>query len=490
MNAVKTFVKRMATLFVVVTVMLNASGGAFASETAEAGAVSPEEKAELVREVIEHLSIYARYDEVYQEKLYKEGLLSAIEKYPEIYEDVMEAILTSVDEHSEYYNSEETALLMEQVTGTVVGIGITFRMHTDGVEVVSVIPDTPASNTGIKVGDVIVSADETELKGMDSETAASYIKGAEGSSVKIGIKREGESSLLYLDMIRQSIIGTSVEGSVVGDNDDIMYIRVYGFVSNTAEMFKAELDKATQLGITNIIIDLRDNGGGIFEQAIQMADYLVPKGSLITTEDHKISLLNKTYYATSEDTQNFDAVVLLNGNSASASEVLAAALSENDCAYIIGRKSYGKGTIQTIMNLPFDDSMKYTVGYYLTPKGNNINGVGISPDTYVENSVSNFDMTPYKEYGYVQVYDIGDCGEEIELTKQLLSVWGSYSGETNDVYDEELFNAVYRFQQQTGLYPYGVLDYTTQHELYNRIKLSKVVNDDQLDAAIEYFRTE
>lgn len=452
------------------------------------GLTEGERKAAFVDEVVKFLSIYSRYDEVTQQKLYKEGLLYLLENNPELYEEALHGILESIDEHSEYYNPSETQLLNENITGTVTGIGITFQMCDEGVDVRSVIPDTPAARGGLKVGDIIVSADDNNLAGLNSDTAAGYIKGEEGTSVRIGIKRDGESSIIYTDLIREKIIGTSVTSEqFTTDEGELYYIRVYGFVSNTAEVFKEKLDAAAAAGIKNLVIDLRDNGGGLFDQAILMADMLVPKGSVITTEDHKIELLNVVYTAKYDDTQEFDTVVLINENSASASEVLAAALSENESATLIGTKSYGKGTIQTVSNLMYGDSIKYTVGYYLTPLGNNINGVGLTPDSYVENTTSPFEIEKYKKFSFMQTYNVGDEGEEVRTAKELLTVWGVFDGAINETYDEALFRAVKDFQSMTGLYPYGVLDLTTQHELYTRLQKSKVVHDDQLDAAFSYF---
>ncbi len=450
-----------------------------------------EMNAAIVKSVIERLTLYSRYENVHGGTLYKEGLLKALEENPEIYESVMEALLSYVDEHSEYYNITDAELMRENITGIVIGIGITFQMCADGVEVVSVIPDMPAHNVGIQVGDIIVSADDVSLVGLNSDTAASYIRGENGTTVRLGVKRKGEASILYLEAVREEVVGSSVDSTVFEDGDKkVMYIRVHGFITNTAESFYAELQKAKELGISNIIIDLRDNGGGLFDEAVVMADHILPKDSLITTEDHKMDILDRNYYATLEDEGSYNTVVLINENSASASEILAAALSENDCAYIIGRKSYGKGTIQTVNNLPYGDMIKYTVGYYLTPGGNNINGIGIEPDFEIINKTSDFDMTPYPKYGYIQVYKEGDKNSEIKMTKELLKAWGSFKGEINEEYDNDLTNAVYKFQAQTGLYPYGVLDYTTQHELYERMKSSKVVHDNQLDKALEYFGIE
>ena len=317
MKDFKNVIKRMGILFTALTVLLTIPAVCvYGEDTTEQ---NPEITAELVKEIVEHLSIYSRYDEVSQSSLYREGLLKALKDYPEIYESVMTGILNSIDEHSEYYNPTDTKLIQESITGTIVGIGITFQMGKDGVEVVSVIPDMPAEKAGIKVGDIIVSVDDVSLVGMNSDTAASYIRGEMGSSFKAGVKRKGEDKIIYLDMTREEILGTSVESHIFEDGDNkAMYIRVYGFISNTAECFKKELDNAAEQGIENIIIDVRNNGGGLFEQAIKMADYIVPKGSLITVEDHKITMLNREYYAEEEDTQKYNTIVLINENSASA----------------------------------------------------------------------------------------------------------------------------------------------------------------------------
>lgn len=493
----KNLKKRIAAFAAISVIMTSVFGGSVYAEDL-AKPANGEEAALVVTEIANYLASYSRYEDISPNGLFRQSLLGVLEENPELYSEVMRKMLESIDKYSEYYSPEEAEAFVNNISGTVVGIGITFDMKPEGVNVVSVIRDTPAYNAGIQVGDIIVSADGTELAGMGSEQAAAYIKGEENTSVTVGIKRGGNDDIIYFTMIREKIVGTSVESVVYEDSEAdtrAVYIRVYGFVSNTADSFKAELYKAKEQGISNIIIDLRDNGGGIFEQAIQMVDYLVPQGSVITTEDHKIPAFNHVYKSETEknwgvnNEDRFNTVVLINGNSASASEVLTAALRENDSAYLIGEKSYGKGTIQSVVNLPYGDCMKFTVGYYLTPLGNNINEIGIEPDSKVENSYERFDISKYKKFSYMNVYDIGSesVDEEVKTAKELLKVWGSYGGEVNDVYDKEMYDAVYKFQMSTGLYPYGVLDMTTQHELYTRLELSKVLIDEQLDAALRRF---
>lgn len=445
----------------------------------------------IVGDIVRYLDLYVRYDEVYSEALYKEGLLKLIENHPELYEEVMHILLRSVDEYSEYYNEKESAQLKENISGSVTGIGITFDMCDKGVYVRSVIQDTPAARGGVRVGDIIISADGILLGGMNSDTAADHIKGAEGTGVTIGILREGAENIIYLEMIREKIIGTSVTHKRFSDdNGELMYIKLHGFVGNTAESFKAVIDEAQSAGITNLIIDVRDNGGGLLDQAVAIADMLLPTGKTITTEDHKIQIFNLVYTAQLADNYNFDTVVLINENSASASEVLSAALRENEAATLIGEKSFGKGTVQTVADMVYGDSIKYTVAYYLTPLGNNINGIGITPDVIVKNREEPFEIDKYNKFRFEKVYKEGDESDEVKNAKALLSARGGYDGEINDFYDAEFAKAVSDFQSETGLYPYGVLDLTTQNELYNRMKKSKVVHDSQLDAAFRHFGME
>lgn len=294
--------------------------------------LTSEEAQSLVQAVAKQLGLYGRYESISERSLYKAAVERLIEEDPALYGTVLKAMLESVDEHSEYYTAEEAKGLMESINGEVVGIGVTIDFSNPAAAVIaSVIPDTPADQAGLQVGDILVSADGTDLRGMKSESILKLVRGEAGTPVRLEVERDG--AVLSYDLIREAIIGTSVTAEVFEeDGQKLMYIRVFGFVKNTAEKFKEALDQADQAGITNLIIDLRDNGGGILDQAVQMAGCFVPKDSIITTEDHKIELLNKVYKGTLAEKSKYDTVVLINKNSASASEVFAAALHENGAA--------------------------------------------------------------------------------------------------------------------------------------------------------------
>jgi carboxyl-terminal processing protease len=193
------------------------------------------------------------------------------------------------------------------------------------------------------------------------------------------------------------------------------------------------------------------------------------------------------YQGDASSSQKFDTVILLNEYSASASEVFAAALKEHELATVIGLTSYGKGTIQSINSLTNGGMIKFTTGYYLTPLGNNIHGVGITPDVIVENSFTKPDKSEFTDFGYNKVYSIGDTHEDIHTAKEILSLYGLYQGELNDVFDKDLSYAVYAFQTQSGLFPYGVLDITTQIHIHNYLDIVEIEQDDQLKTAFEHF---
>ena len=440
-----------------------------------------------LKQIAKNIAIFGRYESLTEGSLYMEALEALIEENPQLYEKAVRAMVESVDENSAYYNSSQTSAFLNDLGDEVIGIGVSVLSQNGTIVVSQPIPGSPAEKAGIKAGDIIVAADGIALKNMSFEKAIEHIRGKEGTSVKITVIRSGIDVPMNFTMVRETVTSSSLDLEIIEEDEKrIARITVYSFTKNVAAQFEQALNRIDEQGIKKLIIDLRDNGGGYFDQAIQISDMLLPAGKLIATEDHKVDLLDKQYKTTGIG-RDYEIVVLINEMSASASEVMTAALMENNKATVIGTNSFGKGTVQAMYDVPNDSIMKFTVAYYLTPLGNNIHEKGITPHDFVENSTVPVDMSQFKIFKYQNVYRIGDKSEEIQNAKEMLKLLGLFHGEINSIYDENLKIAVNIFQQSKGLYPYGVLDLTTQVSLYDTLAAAKTEVDDQLQAAIDAF---
>ena len=285
------------------------------------------------------------------------------------------------DEYTEYIPVEEMQEYTENIMGNYVGIGIYMVKNTEKntIEVLLPIKDSPAEKAGILSGDTIISVDGKEYSGNDMTAAANNIKGEEGTTVKLVIQR-GEEQLTF--EIKRAKVSTNPIIAKKMENN-IGYLEVSSFDEGTAEDFKNKYEELKAQGINSLIIDLRNNGGGLVEEALKMADYIVPKGKelLITTDKNGKEEIKK---ATVDPIIDQKIILLVNENTASASEILAGALKDNEKATIIGTKTYGKGVIQQILTLKSGAGIKVTIEEYYTPNRNKINKVGIEPDETVK----------------------------------------------------------------------------------------------------------
>lgn len=444
-----------------------------------------------MEEVADYLSTWARYKATNKESLYHGALKAVMENHPELYEEAMKGMLDSIDENSNYFNPVETEdFFTKAVTGSVTGIGVNVSLMDGRLVVSAPIPDTPAAKAGIRAGDVLVSADGVVFDDMPMDEALSYVRGEVGTEVEVGVRRSGVEHVIYFRMTREKIIDNPVSFRVYEDGEKkAMYIRLYSFNEYASEKVREALDEADKQNITDIIIDVRDNGGGVLEEAVKIAGNFVPKDGIITVEDHKAEIFNKTYRSALKE-QKYDLVMLINGNSASASEVLTAAVSENGVAKVVGEKSFGKGTVQSLVELNNGDSMKYTMAYYLTPNGNNIHKKGIEPDSVVLNEEIPYDGSAIPAFTMTQIYAEGDIGADIRTAKEILQLFGLYMGEIDEVFDANLKSAVAVFQSMSGVYSYGVLDKTTQVLLRTHLDNGTVMVDRQLEAALAAFGIE
>lgn len=286
------------------------------------------------------------------------------------------------DEYSEYITKEEYEEYEINIMGNYVGIGIYMSAYKDSDEIVvlSTIEDSPAESAGILTGDIILKVDGIEYDGEHLDEASAAIKGEEGTKVKIEIKRNEQ--IMELEIERKKVIVNPVKSEVKENN--IGYIKLTSFDEETSKIFKEKYEELQKQNIQSLIIDLRDNGGGIVQEALTIADYMLEKDSkMLITVNKKENEVIET--AKTDPIITIPVVLLVNENSASASEILAGALKDNNRAKIVGTKTYGKGVIQELLRLKDGSAIKLTTEEYYTPNRTKINKVGIEPDELVEN---------------------------------------------------------------------------------------------------------
>ena len=324
---------------------------------------------EIVSEINNYRKIIDKYylGEVDEEKL-KEG---AIKGYIEGLEDP----------YTEYISKEDMQDYLEDTMGNFVGIGIYMVQDTEEnkIMVLSPIKNSPAEKAGIQPGDYIIKINDVEYKGEQMTEASNKIKGEEGSTVKLEIQRKEE--ILTFEIKRENIIVNPVEGKVLENN--IGYIAFSSFDEETAKEFKNKYEELSKQEITSLIVDLRNNGGGIVNVALDIAEYFAPKGSVLLYEVDKNNN-EEIKKSENEPIINMPVIILTNENTASSSEILAGALQDLGIAKIVGTKTYGKGVIQEVLSLPDGSGIKITSEKYLTPNKREINKVGIQPDVEVE----------------------------------------------------------------------------------------------------------
>lgn len=285
------------------------------------------------------------------------------------------------DPYTEYISKEDMDTYLDDTMGNFVGIGIYMIKNTqyDKIQVLSTIKGGPAEKVGIQAGDLIVSVDGVEYKASDMTVASNNIKGEAGTKVVVEILRGAET--IKYEITREKVKVNQVEGKVISNN--IGYIQFTSFDETTAEDFKAKYEELAKQNIKSLIIDLRNNGGGIVDQALEIADYMTDKDSVLLYEVDKNN--KETVRKSKNDAIiNMPIIILTNENTASASEILAGALKDLGKAKTVGTTTYGKGVIQQILKLNDGSGIKITIEEYQTPNRNKIHKVGIEPDEKVE----------------------------------------------------------------------------------------------------------
>ena len=304
-------------------------------------------------------------------------------------DSAINGLLQSLDPYSSYMSPEILEEMQTETSGEFGGLGIEVSMEAGVVKVISPIDDTPASKAGIKAGDYIVKINDTQVQGKSLSEAVELMRGPVGSSIELTVRRRGEKKALTFNITREIIEIQSVKSELLEEN--IGYIRLTSFNENSSDQIEKQIKKLKKnKNLNSFILDLRNNPGGLLNQAIRISDFFLENGEIVSTKSRKKSDNRKWFAKKGDITDGKTLLVLINYGSASASEIVAGALKDHKRAIVVGENSYGKGSVQSIIPLKNRGAIRLTVAKYYLPSGKSISEVGVRPDIEVNEEGDNF----------------------------------------------------------------------------------------------------
>ena len=309
----------------------------------------------------------------------------------EIMESAINGVLQSLDPYSAYMSPELFKEMQTDTRGEFGGLGIEIGMEAGVVKVIAPIDDTPTSKAGIKAGDYIVKIGGEQVQGKSLMEAVKLMRGPVGTSIELTVRRKNEKKPLKFKITRKIIEIKSVDAKMLGQNKNLAYIRLKSFNENSDKQFLKIIRKFEKTSkIEGYILDLRNNPGGLLTQAINITDFFLEDGEIVSTKGRRTSETRKFFAKKGDETKGKPLIVLINNGSASASEIFAGALKDHKRAIILGESSYGKGSVQSIIPLRNGGGMRLTISKYYLPSGSSISEIGVTPDIVVEEIEDNF----------------------------------------------------------------------------------------------------
>ncbi|MCK9218277.1 MAG: S41 family peptidase [Firmicutes bacterium] len=401
----------------------------------------------------------------------------------------IDGMFKSLDPHSTYMDPKEFKELNEFTSGEFSGIGVSIERKDDRITVVSPIEGTPAHEAGLNTGDIIISVDDTDIKDYALDKAAALIRGETGTKVKLGVIKADTQNTIYIELTRTIIEIESVKyetpygrkAEVEIKDKSIGYIRLTEFNEHTYRDFKKSIDKYKEENKTGLIIDIRNNPGGLLDSVVNVCKLIIPEGPIVHIDAKGTK--NDETYSSELKKPPFKLAILINGGSASASEILAGAVKDSKIGITVGTKTYGKGTVQNIMQLTNGGGVKLTIAEYMTRNKINIDGKGIEPDIKVE------PMNPQNNLITLNIdRDIKNdtIGLDVYSIQQRLINLGS-DIVLDGIMGKRTLKAVNELLQENNLPAVSYLNKDTQQkiiELYNKNIVDKI-KDNQLEAAIK-----
>ena len=319
----------------------------------------------------------------------------------DVMDSAINGVLQSLDPYSAYMSPDLFKSMQTESSGEFGGLGIEIGMEAGVVKVIAPIADTPAEKAGIKAGDYIVRINKEQVQGKTLMEAVKLMRGPVGSSIELTVRRAGVKKSLTFNIQRQIIEVKSVESKILGTSKNIGYIKLKSFNENSDKQFIKKIRNFEKQKLIGYIVDLRNNPGGLLNQAVTITDFFLEEGEIVSTKGRRISETRKFFAKAGDGIKGKPVIVLINNGSASASEIFAGALKDHKRAIILGENSYGKGSVQSIIPLKNGGGIRLTISKYYLPSGKSISEIGVSPDILVkEQSQFEFDTDKDNQLNY------------------------------------------------------------------------------------------
>lgn len=392
-------------------------------------------------------------------------------------------MVTSLDDpYSDYMSNDEAKNFKSTISSSFEGIGAEIQEKDGHILIVSPIKRSPAEKAGLKPNDMILAVDGKSLQGMSSTQAVTLIRGKKGTKVELTIQRAGSDTPVKTSIVRDTIPIETVYGEMVGDG--IAKVQITSFSTNTSKELVTTLTDLQKKGMKGLVLDLRQNPGGLLDQAITISSMFVPKGKVIVKEQDRNGKI-KEVYSQNSGNPDLPLVVLIDSGSASASEITAAALKESAGVPLVGEKSFGKGTVQTTADFSDGSDLKYTIAKWLTPDGNWIHKKGIKPDVAV--SLPDYASLPIINPD--KALSVSSSSQDVITAQKMLKAIGYDPGREDGFFDEKTKEAVIAFEKAQNLPEDGVLKGNSTLKLMELTRDKIKANDTQLQKAIEVLKT-
>ena len=396
---------------------------------------------------------------------------------------LLKGALRSLDEYSDFYTRDEYIEYNNSLNKTFYGLGVLLRQDGEYVVIDGFVEENSlAEKSGFKVGDKFATVDGISVVGCSVAEVKNLVVGELGTTVIITVVRDGKN--VEITGTRTAVNDSTVSGGVLEGN--IGYIKIASFSSGTAAEFKEVAENIRSQGVRNLILDLRDNYGGLVSSAVEIANEIVPKGKIVDVK-YRDPKLDHAFHSKLER-KVFNIIALVNENTASASEILASAIQDSGAGILLGQQTFGKAVIQSSYTLNNGMVFKLTIGQYITRNGREIDHIGLEPDMEIKNYTKKLDTTGYTKFDFLTPVGLGDSGVNVVAAKERLAIMNYFIGNLgNDVYNVDLKEAVRKFQQKNSLTDSGVLDIPTQIRIKEVFESLQTEVDVQMQEAYKYF---